>query len=345
MKFEDIINYDTLYESMNKCKSGVSWKPNVLHAINNDASETERCMKKIDSGEWKNSPPKEIEIMYPKKRKGVCIPFKDRVYQRAINDEELYKVVEKKLIYANCSCQKGKGTDFARNLLKKYIRSHIARYGIDGYIIQIDIHQYYQSMRHDILKSKFRSVLDDDKTYNKVCEILDSQSEGKVGYKPGSQMIQIAGIFMLSDIDHYIKEKLHVKKYIRYMDDFLLIVKTLEEAMFILNQVITKLDELGFKINEKKTKIIKLTDPFNFMGFKYKVTKTGKIIMTIKPDRVKHERKKLYRASAKAKKGKMPKWKVDQMYESWRSYANKGNSFKMLNNMDKYYKRLWEEEQ
>lgn len=66
--------------------------------------------------------------------------------------------------------------------------------------------------------------------------------------------------------------------------------------------------------------------------------------MTIKPDRVKHERKKLYRASAKAKKGEMPKWKVNQMYESWRSYANKGDSFKMLNNMDKFYKRLWEEE-
>ena len=49
--------------------------------------------------------------------------------------------------------KKGKEQIFARNLLKKYIRSHIARYGIDGYIIQIDIHQYYQSMRHDILKA------------------------------------------------------------------------------------------------------------------------------------------------------------------------------------------------
>lgn len=345
MKFDEIVNYDTLYESIMKCRKGVSWKPNVMHVINNDAVETERCMEKIESGEWKDSAPKEINIMYPKKRKGVCIPFRDRAYQRAINDEELYKAVEKKLIYANCSCQKGKGTDFCRNLLKKYIRRHVARCGTEGYIIQIDIHHYYQSMRHDILKEKFRSVLDDEETYNRVCNILDSQSNGEVGYKPGSQMIQIAGIFMLSDIDHFIKERLHVKNYVRYMDDFLLIVNTLEEAVYVLNQVIAKLKEIGFNVNKKKTKIIKLTDSFNFMGFKYKVTKTGKIIMSLKPDRVKHERKKLYRASAKVKKGLMPKWKVDQMYQSWRSYASKGNSFKMLKNMDKYYRGLWEESQ
>ena len=35
-------------------------------------------------------------------------------------------------------------------------------------------------------------------------------------------MIQIAGIAVLNDLDHFIKERLHVKYYIRYMDDFIL---------------------------------------------------------------------------------------------------------------------------
>ena len=48
-----------------------------------------------------------------------------------------------------------------------------------------------------------------------VCNVLDSQYAGHVGYNPGSQMVQIAGISILDDLDHFIKEQLHEKYYIR----------------------------------------------------------------------------------------------------------------------------------
>ena len=59
-------------------------------------------------------------------------------------------------------------------------------------------------------------------------EVLDGQYEGDTGYNPGSQMIQIAGIAFLDEVDHYIKERLRIKHYIRYMDDFILIHKDKE---------------------------------------------------------------------------------------------------------------------
>lgn len=44
------------------------------------------------------------------------------------------------------------------------------------------------------------------------------QYAGDSGYNPGSQMVQIVGISLLDPVDHYVKEKLHVKRYIRYWD-------------------------------------------------------------------------------------------------------------------------------
>ena len=43
------------------------------------------------------------------------------------------------------------------------------------------------------------------------------------GLPIGNMTSQILGIFYLNDVDHYIKEKLKFKYYIRYMDDILII--------------------------------------------------------------------------------------------------------------------------
>ena len=44
---------------------------------------------------------------------------------------------------------------------------------------------------------------------------------------------------------------------------------------------------------------------------------------------------------AKAKRGEMEKTKVDECYYAWRNHASKGNSYLLLQRMDKYYKELW----
>ena len=42
-------------------------------------------------------------------------------------------------------------------------------------------------------------------------------------------MVQIAGISLLDKTDHYIKEVLRQKYYLRYMDDSMMIAQTKEE--------------------------------------------------------------------------------------------------------------------
>ena len=339
---ENIIEYDALWESGMKCKRCVLWKPSVKHFDLNAVEEVYRMEKKLKNGTWKNGKPRPIKILYPKKRDGLSIAIRDRVYQRSINDNVLYPAVTKAFIIDNCACQKGKGIDFARARLKKHLWNYYTHYGASGYILQIDIKGYYPNMRHDAVKAKFRRYLDDD-TYERVCDVLDTQYVGDVGYNPGSQMVQIAGISLLDDLDHYCKERLRTRYYIRYMDDILIIMNDEAALTGVLKDIEAELRKIGFRLNEKKTHISSLERGFLFLGFEYKVTETGKVIMSLNSGNIKHERRKLRRMVKLAKLGKITKSKVDECYNSWKANAEKGNTFKLIERMDRYYRDLWKE--
>jgi hypothetical protein len=297
--------------------------------------------RKFREGKWKNGKPKEIKITYPKPRDGLSIPFEDRVYQRSINDLVLYPSATKSFIYANCACQKGKGIDFARKLVKKYLRRHFINNGLEGYVLQIDVSGYYPSMRHEEVDKIFRKCLNDT-DYEMVCDVLNTQYEGDVGYNPGSQMVQIAGISLLDPIDHFIKEKLRIKHYIRYMDDFFLLHESKEYLEYCLAEIESKLNEIGFSMNPKKTHIKPLKDGFLFLGFHYHITKTGKIIMTLNSENVHHERKKLRREVNLYLNEKMSLDKIYEGFNSWCENASHGNSYKVINRTKKYLKELIE---
>ena len=339
---EYITDFNQLHESMKKCQKNVTWKPSVKSFVLNSEENLHRMKKQLKQGTWKNGEPKTIQILYPKKREGLSISFRDRIYQRSINDNSLYPQMSRTFIYANCACQNGKGTDFARKLIKKYLWNYYCKYKNNGGVLQIDIHGYYPNMRHNEVEKCFKKVVDTE-TFEMTTNVLNSQYAGEIGYNPGSQMVQIAGISLLNELDHFVKEKLHAKYYIRYMDDIVIIWHDTEELQRWLKIIKEKLEKIGFTLNEKKSHIKPLSKRFLFLGFYYKLTETGKVVMTLNTDNVKHERKKLRRMVNKEKKGEIKKEKVNECYKSWKDNAKKGNSYKLIKRTDSYLRNLRKE--
>ncbi|MBQ3281545.1 MAG: hypothetical protein IJH41_03955 [Eubacterium sp.] len=340
---ERIIDFDALWDSGMKCRRGVMWKPSTKHYSLNAVEETHRMCRKLEEGTWQNGQPRPIQILYPKRRDGLSIALKDRIYQRSINDNVLYPIVQRSFILDNAACQKGKGIDYARKRLKKHLWKHYTHHGTEGYVLQIDIKGYYPNMRHAAVKAKFRRYLSDD-VYQAVCDVLDTQYKGDVGYNPGSQMVQIAGISLLDDLDHYCKERLHIKHYMRYMDDILVIHHDKDELMHDLSEIEAKLSEIGFEVHKDKTHITPLSDGFLYLGFEYRMTSTGKIIMTLNSANIKHEKRKLRKLVKLAKDGKITKAKADECFKSWKANAAKGDSYKLIRRMENYYSELWKEQ-
>lgn len=338
---EKVVGFDALYESAQKCKKGVLWKDSVAHYMLNIIDETLKLEGQLKSGTYRSRALKPFSVTsIGKKRIVMGVAFRDRVFQRSLNDNAIYPQITKSFIYDNAACQKGKGTDFARGRLVCFLHRFYRKYKAKGYVLQCDISGYYPNMRHDAVEATFRRYLEPE-IYEMAVNVLRTQYPGKVGYLPGSQMIQIAGIAVLNGLDHHIKEKLHIKHYIRYMDDLILIHEDpayLEDCRRIIER---HLGKIGFELHPKKTKIYPLSNGIKFLGFTHTLTDTGKVIVSVIPSNVKAERRKLRRLVNLAKKGRLSRSKVDQCYQSWRAHASKGNTYHLLQRMDDYYKGLW----
>ena len=349
-------SYEALYQSMMKCKKGVMWKDSTAHFCLNGLTKILKLEQSLKNGTYVERTGRTFTVYEPKKREILSISFRDRVYQRSLNDNVVYPAMVKSFIYDNCACQEGKCTDFARDRLETMLHRFYRKHGNEGWVLQCDIKGYYPNMLHEVAEKKFAKHLDKE-VYAEVEKIL-RRFKGNVGYNPGSQLIQIAGISVLDDMDHMIKEKLGIKLYIRYMDDFILISTDKAYLEYCLENIKEYLKERGFTLNEK-TSLYRISRGIKFLGFRFLLTDSGKVVRLIMSEKVKRERRKLRKLVHLAKEGKLTREKVDECYESWKSHVMgskkkhctqkqkrhnyKNNTYKVLQRMDAYYKNLWKE--
>lgn len=343
MKFNQAMRFENLYDSMWKCKRGKMKKISVAKFVLNGVKETLLLEEQIQKGKYHPRSPHEFKLTYPKERPCSSIHIRDRIVQRSLNDNILYPTMTNSFVWSNMACQKGKGSDAARNYLKKQLH----RYYINnsnsnsGYILQCDVKGYYKHMKHKDADTCFRAKV--DKATADACKSwLDYQYPGQQGYAPGSQMVQILGISLLDPFDHHAKEQLHADPYERYQDDFYIISSDkeyLERCKVELNK---SLSQFGMWLHPQKTRIYPIKDGIPFLGFTFYLKNTGKVVMTLDPHNVKHERKKLFKMAQLVKKGEMTEAKFYKCYEAWLAHAKKGNSQHVIDRTNSYVKQLME---
>ncbi len=137
---------------------------------------------------------------------------------------------------------------------------------------------------------------------------------------------QIMAIYYLNELDHYIKEKLHSKYYIRYMDDGVLLSHDKEYLKYCLSKIERATDKYKLKLNNK-TKIINVNrEGMDFLGFRFNII-NNKIVM-----KVRRNTKKRFKRKMKAiKNGKIPEDKGGQIISSYKGHFKWGNCYNLIN--------------
>lgn len=339
---ETVCSYDNLSAAMWRCAKNVKWKDSVAGYLMHGAANTYGLKKDILNGEYKISKYSRFKVYEPKERDIVSTKFRDRQFQRSLTDNYLYDAITKSFIYDNHACQIGRGTDSARNRLAIHLGKHNREHGNAGYILKCDLHNYFGSTSHVLAKAAVAKRVHDIWARKCVYDIIDSY-DGDRGIGLGSQITQLIELAMLDDLDHIIKEQLHVKHYIRYMDDFMIIHKDKEVLWQCLETINEWLSTYELELNAKKTQIIPASKTVRFLGFNYRIANNGRVLRTLPKDKITHERRKLRKQVALAKQGQMTKAQVNECYQSWRAHAAKGNNHKLVLKIDKYYKDLWRE--
>lgn len=142
----------------------------------------------------------------------------DKLINHLVSKYILYPSIIPCLIDSNCASRPNKVVKYALDLYYKY-RRILDKKNKDYYILKCDIKSYFSSINIDILKRKIKTRIKDIDSLNIINKILDSDDVLSIGFMSS----QILSIFYLNDLDYYIKEKLKIRYYVRYQDDFLLL--------------------------------------------------------------------------------------------------------------------------
>lgn len=155
----------------------------------------------------------------------------------------------------------GLGTKAGLDLYYKYRNICDIKYK-KYYILKCDVKKFFASIDHDLLKEKLLKKIKDKDALKIVYDIIDSDTEG---LSIGNMTSQILAIFYLNDFDHYVKEVLKIKYYLRYQDDFVLFHPSKEYLKGCLEKIRKFLEDEKLILN-KKTRIYNSNSNFIFLG-------------------------------------------------------------------------------
>jgi len=342
--FENIVNFDSLYAAYEKCLSGVSWKESVQKYRVNVMLNLLETRRKLLAGEsihthfieftqWERGKKRDI--------KGITIT--DRVPLYCLCKEALAPILYNSIIYDNSASQKGKGTHFAlRRLIchmSKYYRQN--NHSNEGFALLVDFSKYFDSIDHAVLFNLLEKKIRDPRILELTKSSIRTFGDGK-SLGLGSQVSQICAVFLPDVLDHYIKEKLRIKFYARYMDDMYLIHQDKEYLQRCLQEIIKICETLKLTVNLKKTCIVKLSQGLVFLKGKYTLLPSGKILKRPGKDSTKRMRRKLGKFEKLLGNKKMDYSDVRTSYQSWRgNYKKRFDAYHRVRYMDAYYNKLF----
>lgn len=328
--YEKICDFQNLYKAHKIARLGKRDVKEVIDFELNLAKNLTRISDSLKNKTYQMSGYYSFYVHDPKERKIHALHYIDRVVQHCVCDEVLAPALDKKLIYDNAACRIGKGTHFAIERVNGFLWAHYNKYGADGYFLKCDIHKFFDSIDHEILKRKLARAFTDTDVLDLLYQIIDSFEvmPGK-GLPMGNQTSQWFAIYYLDGLDRLIKEKLQIRYYSRYMDDCVLIHENKDYLKHCLNVMCDYAEtELNLSFNEK-TKIFPIKNGVDYLGWHFYMTDTGKVIRKVKQStKVKYKRKLRYFQKAYAE-GRTDLDDIKQVLSSYRSHLSFGHTYKL----------------
>lgn len=200
-------------------------------------------------------------------RKKERIIFKPKFYPDQIIHwalmQQIEPIIMKGMYDLCCASVRNRGIKRAANYLKRNLINDRKN---TRYCLKLDIKKFYPSLDKEILKQKFRKKIKDNDVLNLLDMIVDSSEEG---VPIGNYTSQWFANFYLQDLDHYIKEKLQIKYYVRYMDDMLLFHRNKKELHKIRIAVDEFLKKEHLKIKENWQLFKVDSRPLDFIGYRF----------------------------------------------------------------------------
>lgn len=271
--FETLISDENIKLAIHNASKGKRDRFIVQNIYNNQEAYIPKFQRMCSNYYNHSHIPKEIYDGIKRKKRTILVPtfYEQVIHHMAVN--VLKPIFMKSMYEHSYGSIPERGSHLAKKRIERWMYKDVNN---TKYCLKMDIKKYFDSIPHDILKEKISRIIKDKKFLKILYTIIDVQM---VGIPLGFYTSQWLANFYLTSIDHYIKEELHAKYYVRYMDDMVILGGNKRKLHRMRLEIERYLNEnLGLKLKENwQVFRIEYADkngnkhgrPLDFMGFKF----------------------------------------------------------------------------
>jgi retron-type reverse transcriptase len=331
--FGKVIDFQNLLDASRKARIGKRFKRDVLAFEFGLERELLKLQDELAAGSYVHGPYRRFTIHDGKSREISAAPYRDRVLHHALC-AVLEPVLEPAFYFHSYACRKGKGTHKALLVASRYARD-------SRYVLKCDIVKFYPSVDHGVLKGMLARKIRDHEVRRLCGLIIDSWcAAGPVAYFPGDDLFtplgrarglpignltsQFFANLYLSGMDHFIKEKIGCRKYLRYMDDFLVFGDDKLALGEVRARITGYLETLRLKLHEGKSRVYRCDDGPGFLGFR--IFPRFRLLARGNAGRARRRFRKMRDSYSR---GLLAPAEVTRSVGSWVAHAVWGNTFRL----------------
>ena len=247
--WDQVVTFENLFAAYGAAASGRRYRDSVLRYREHLEENLINTLNLLTWKQWEPARFREFFIHDPKKRLISAPPFKDRVVHHALV-RVISPLFERKFISDSYACRTDKGTHAAKLRVETFAAEAHKSWG-EYYVLKGDIKGYFYSINRDVLLNLIQRTIADKDVLWLIRQIVKHDGEEQ-GIPLGALTSQLFANVYLDALDHYLKDDLGVKKYARYMDDFIVVhndKKYLANLLHEINLFIT--GRLHLELNPK----------------------------------------------------------------------------------------------
>ena len=265
-KYYENLTYEKLMKAHIDSRKGKGSRKEIILFNLKQEEYIKYLLEKLHTKEYKHGGYTIFYVTETKVRKIEKSKYIDRIVHRWLVDNILKPYYVPRFIETSYACIEKRGMHKACLDMQKMMK-HCKKIWNNYYILKMDIAKYFDNIDKSILLEILKKRIKDENILWLIQEILYANKRVK-GLEIGNYTSQMFANIYLNEVDWYVKQELHIKYYSRYMDDSVILVKTKQEAINVLEKIKKYLKEnLELELN-RKTQIFKSLQGVNYCGYK-----------------------------------------------------------------------------
>lgn len=285
------LTFEKLYLAHKRARNHKTYKYEVINFEIALEENLTLLLNDINNNSYRVGNYREFKIYEPKERIIQALPYRDRIVHQWYVEEFIKPYILPRFINTTFACLENKGTHKAVEQLQNYMRIFKRNHG-DFWILKCDIRKFFYNIDKNILFEILSRYIADKKLLNFTHLLIFDSTDNlnKKGIPIGNYTSQFFANIYLNELDQYVKHILKCKYYVRYMDDFIILLKTKQECIEFKKLIEQFLDpNLKLKLNDK-SRYYPYSMGVNFCG--YRIFTTHRLLRISSKTKIKNNVKK-----------------------------------------------------